>query len=49
MANALSALAPVALFFLVANFWYVPFEERAARAQFGDAYDAYRKRVRRWL
>ncbi len=47
--NALSALALVVLFFLVANFWYVPFEERAAARQFGAAYADYRRRVRRWL
>lgn len=49
VANAWSALAPVLVFFVVANCWYVPFEERAAHAQFGDAYAAYRQRVRRWF
>ena len=49
LSNALSALAAPLFFFAVANLWYVPFEERAAAAQFGDAYAVYRKRVRRWL
>ena len=39
----------VALFFLVANAWYIPFEEKAAEEVFGDAYRAYRDRVRRWI
>ena len=41
-------LAP-ALFFTAANWWYIPFEERAAAAAFGDRYLAYRCRVRRWI
>jgi protein-S-isoprenylcysteine O-methyltransferase Ste14 len=41
-------LAPV-VFFAAANWWYVPFEERAAAAAFGDRYLEYRQRVRRWL
>jgi len=49
ISNAISALAIPLLFFLVANSWYVPFEERAAAAQFGEAYAAYKARVRRWL
>jgi protein-S-isoprenylcysteine O-methyltransferase Ste14 len=49
IANAWSALAPALVFFLVANAWYIPFEERAASAQFGDAYVSYRQRVRRWV
>lgn len=41
-------LAPI-LFFGAANWWYIPFEERAASTAFGDAYGTYRRRVRRWL
>ena len=40
--------APIA-FFLVANFWYVPLEEKEATAAFGDSYLEYRKRTRRWI
>lgn len=40
--------APV-LMFAVANFVFIPFEEAKMRRQFGDAFDAYCKRVRRWL
>jgi len=41
-------LAPV-LMFTVANVAFIPFEEAKMRRQFGDAFDAYCKRVRRWL
>jgi len=47
--NTVSALAGPVVFFLVANAWYIPREERLAEAIFGDAYRAYRARVRRWL
>jgi protein-S-isoprenylcysteine O-methyltransferase Ste14 len=40
--------APVAVF-LTANFVHIPFEEAKMRRQFGEAYDAYVRRVRRWL
>lgn len=39
-------LAPLA-FFLAAQFWYVPAEERAARRTFGPAYEEYMARTRR--
>lgn len=41
-------LAPIAMF-AVANTAFIPFEEAKMRRQFGDAFDAYCKRVRRWL
>ncbi|MBK8543357.1 MAG: isoprenylcysteine carboxylmethyltransferase family protein [Caulobacteraceae bacterium] len=41
-------LAPV-LMFSVANWVFIPFEEAKMRRQFGDAFDAYCKRVRRWI
>jgi protein-S-isoprenylcysteine O-methyltransferase Ste14 len=41
-------LAPV-LMFAVANWVFIPFEEAKMRRQFGDAFDAYCKRVRRWI
>jgi protein-S-isoprenylcysteine O-methyltransferase Ste14 len=49
IADAVTALLPVAAFFLAAHLWYIPFEEKAAERRFGDAYRAYRSRVRRWL
>jgi protein-S-isoprenylcysteine O-methyltransferase Ste14 len=41
-------LAPF-LMFAVANWVFIPFEEAKMRRQFGDSFDAYCRRVRRWL
>lgn len=49
VSNSVLALLPVAFFFAVANAHYIPFEEGAAEAQFGERYLDYKKRVRRWL
>lgn len=40
--------APIAVF-ATANFVHIPFEEAKMRRQFGDTYDAYTRRVRRWV
>jgi protein-S-isoprenylcysteine O-methyltransferase Ste14 len=40
--------APVFVF-AIANWIFIPFEEAKMRRQFGDEFDAYAKRVRRWL
>jgi protein-S-isoprenylcysteine O-methyltransferase Ste14 len=40
--------APV-LMFAVANWVFIPFEEAKMRRQFGETFDAYCKRVRRWI
>ncbi|MHC5011718.1 MAG: methyltransferase family protein [Planctomycetota bacterium] len=36
-------------FFLTANAFHVPYEEKRLEEIFGDAFRAYRRRVRRWL
>jgi len=41
-------LAPL-LVFMIANWVFIPFEEAKMRRQFGAAFDAYTRRVRRWL
>ena len=41
-------LAPL-LMYLVANRVFIPFEEAKMRRQFGEQFDAYCARVRRWL
>jgi protein-S-isoprenylcysteine O-methyltransferase Ste14 len=41
-------LAPIALFATV-NWVHIPFEEAKMRRQFGEAYDDYTRRVRRWI
>ncbi|MDP2214976.1 hypothetical protein [Phenylobacterium sp.] len=40
---------PVLVFFLAAQLWYIPFEERALTRRFGADYLAYRGKVRRWI
>jgi protein-S-isoprenylcysteine O-methyltransferase Ste14 len=41
-------IAP-ALFAIVADRWYIAFEERAMQQKFGADYAAYMERTRRWL
>jgi protein-S-isoprenylcysteine O-methyltransferase Ste14 len=41
-------IAP-ALFALIADRWYIAFEERAMREKFGASYEGYMGRTRRWL
>jgi protein-S-isoprenylcysteine O-methyltransferase Ste14 len=41
-------LAPI-LVFAIANWVHIPFEEAKMRRQFGSDFDAYTKRVRRWV
>ena len=41
-------LAPIAIF-ATANWVHVPFEEQKMRRQFGEAFDAYAREVRRWI
>lgn len=47
--GSLESLPFVVLFFVVANWWYIPFEETKMKAAFGDAFDDYKGKVRRWL
>ncbi|MCG8527956.1 MAG: isoprenylcysteine carboxylmethyltransferase family protein, partial [Opitutales bacterium] len=37
------------IFLLLANFWYIPFEEKRMLKKFGESYVEYRQKVRRWL
>lgn len=39
----------VILFFCVANWWYIPFEEAKMEKVFGDQFTNYAQRVRRWI
>jgi protein-S-isoprenylcysteine O-methyltransferase Ste14 len=41
-------VVPLALF-ATANWVHVPFEEEKMRRQFGEAFDAYAREVRRWI
>lgn len=47
--GALSPLLGVLLFLVVADRWYVPFEERVLSARFAEEFDSYRSRTRRWI
>ena len=42
-------LLAAALFAIIADRWYIAFEERALATKFGDDYVAYASRTRRWL
>jgi len=41
-------LAPIAIFAML-NWVHIPFEEAKMRRQFGQAFDAYVGKVRRWI
>lgn len=42
-------LAAPLVMFAIANWAFIPFEEEKMRRQFGESFDAYVARVRRWL
>ena len=44
-----AAIIPVIFFFLLSNFWYIPFEEKNLEKFFGHSYLVYKKDVRRWI
>ena len=37
------------LFFVIAHFWYIPFEENKMETEFGQDYLDYKRKVRRWF
>ena len=39
----------VLIFFLLANYWYIPFEENNLIKIFGLQYKEYKRKVRRWI
>jgi protein-S-isoprenylcysteine O-methyltransferase Ste14 len=41
-------LAPIAIF-ATTNWVHIPFEEKKMRCQFGDEFDIYARKVRRWI
>lgn len=52
VAIGLGSTAPflmVGVFFVIANTWYIPFEERKMEETFGADYLAYKARTRRWI
>lgn len=49
LGGALSSWLIAAGFFLLADKWYIPFEERAMLKKFGEQYETYCSRTRRWI
>lgn len=49
MLGAVSSLLGVLVFVVMADRWYIPFEERMLREKFGPAFDAYCFKTRRWI
>jgi protein-S-isoprenylcysteine O-methyltransferase Ste14 len=47
--GTLSGLLIAAAFAVIADRWYVRFEEKAMRCKFGGAYEEYARRTQRWL
>jgi len=45
----LESLYFIGVFFAVANWWYIPFEEGKMDKMFGEQFTDYKKQVRRWL
>jgi protein-S-isoprenylcysteine O-methyltransferase Ste14 len=48
LGTLISFLGPLA-FIVIADRWYVPFEEAAMQRRFGERYEAYRRTTRRWI
>ena len=36
-------------FIFITDYWYIPFEEKNRKNQFGQEYEKYMKKVRRWI
>ena len=49
LVGSMSAASGPVLFWLLADRWYIPFEERRMMATFGAAYQGYRSAVPRWI
>lgn len=46
--NLLSLFSPIT-FFMIMNFYFIPFEEKFMENIFGNKYIEYKKKVRRWI
>lgn len=47
--GTLSAWIGPVTYLLYSQLWIIPYEEERMAAQFGSAYDSYRRRVPRWI
>ena len=49
MFGELVAFGLAAMFVVIADRWYIAFEEQRMAATFGEAYATYRRTTRRWV
>jgi protein-S-isoprenylcysteine O-methyltransferase Ste14 len=49
MLGALTPIAGLLVFIVVTDHWYIAYEEEKMAETFGQAYQAYRRQVRRWI
>lgn len=49
LVGSVTALLGPVVFWLVADRWYIPFEEQCMAVTFGQRYDDYRASVPRWI
>jgi protein-S-isoprenylcysteine O-methyltransferase Ste14 len=49
MLGSVSSIAGPVGFFALANYWYIPLEEKAMSSKFGIEYLEYQRSVPRWL
>ena len=49
LGGAFSPWLLVFVFFVLADRWYIPYEEREMSERFGEQYKQYRQRTRRWI
>lgn len=47
--GAVSPIAPVVAFWIIADRWFVRAEEAMLAGKFGREYEEYRQRIRRWI
>jgi len=47
--GSISSTAGPLVFFILANYWYIPLEERAMALKFGKEYLEYQRSVPRWM
>jgi protein-S-isoprenylcysteine O-methyltransferase Ste14 len=47
--GSLSSLLAVPIFVVLADRWFIGYEERMLKRKFGPAFEAYRTHVRRWI
>ena len=47
--GTLSAAIPVLLFVIIADRWYIRFEEATLAKTFGQEYEQYKSKTRRWI